>query len=74
MSRFEWDERKNEINGRKHKLSFETAMLAFDDPKCLLLGSLEAPGNAPTLTRALTSGERLVCPPGHMNISSGTRS
>lgn len=36
MSRFEWDERKNEINHRKHKLHFETAVLAFDDPHCVL--------------------------------------
>ncbi|HEX7362528.1 MAG TPA: BrnT family toxin [Bryobacteraceae bacterium] len=28
----QWDERKNRINKRRHKLSFETALRAFDDP------------------------------------------
>jgi len=27
-----WDERKSEINRRRHKLGFETALLVFDDP------------------------------------------
>lgn len=30
--KFEWDEEKNEINIRKHKISFETAAYVFDDP------------------------------------------
>lgn len=30
--RFRWDERKNHINRRKHRVSFETAALVFDDP------------------------------------------
>lgn len=29
---FEWDERKNRANKAKHKISFETAVLVFDDP------------------------------------------
>lgn len=29
---FEWDTRKNEINKRKHKISFETAIYVFTDP------------------------------------------
>ena len=33
--RFTWDERKNRHNRFKHKLSFETAMLVFDDPHAL---------------------------------------
>jgi uncharacterized DUF497 family protein len=33
--RFEWDERKNEKNLRKHDVRFETAVLAFDDPCAL---------------------------------------
>lgn len=28
----DWDERKNRINKRKHKVSFETAQLVFYDP------------------------------------------
>src|SRR5579859_5329675 len=30
--RFEWDERKNRSNRRKHGLAFETATLVFEDP------------------------------------------
>lgn len=29
--KFEWDENKNEINKRKHGISFETAKLVFED-------------------------------------------
>lgn len=32
---FEWDSKKNEINQAKHKISFELAVRAFNDP-CLL--------------------------------------
>jgi len=34
--RYEWDERKNELNQRKHGISFELAALAFEDPRCLI--------------------------------------
>ena len=30
--RYEWDERKNHANKRKHKVSFELACRVFDDP------------------------------------------
>ncbi|HWA89018.1 MAG TPA: BrnT family toxin [Rhizomicrobium sp.] len=30
--RFEWDPRKSEANRRKHGVSFESAVLVFDDP------------------------------------------
>ncbi|MEC9359948.1 MAG: BrnT family toxin [Pseudomonadota bacterium] len=30
--RFEWDPRKNALNRAKHGLSFETAVLVFEDP------------------------------------------
>ena len=29
---FAWDERKNLANQRKHRVSFEIAVLVFDDP------------------------------------------
>ena len=32
MSRFEWDEKKNESNKKKHRVSFEKAAETFDDP------------------------------------------
>ena len=31
--RFTWDEAKNRGNQRKHRVSFETAALVFDDPR-----------------------------------------
>ena len=33
--RFEWDERKNRRNRVKHKVSFDTAKVVFDDPCAL---------------------------------------
>ena len=33
--RFEWDENKNRANLLKHDVRFETAVLAFDDPRAL---------------------------------------
>jgi uncharacterized protein len=32
VRRFEWDERKSEINRKKHGVDFETGQLVFDDP------------------------------------------
>jgi uncharacterized protein len=36
MLRFEWDERKNRANRRKHGVWFEEAQTVFDDPRALL--------------------------------------
>ena len=33
--RWTWDPDKNDANRRKHRLSFETAVLVFDDPVAL---------------------------------------
>jgi uncharacterized DUF497 family protein len=33
---YEWDERKNQQNQRKHGISFSLAALAFEDPRCLI--------------------------------------
>jgi len=35
--RFEWDERKNRLNLKRHKIRFETAILAFDDPRTVTI-------------------------------------
>ena len=35
MLHFEWDERKNRANQKKHGVDFETAQLVFDDPLCV---------------------------------------
>jgi uncharacterized DUF497 family protein len=42
--RFEWDEAKNRRNLAKHKISFETASLAFDDPQTLSIQDLIVEG------------------------------
>jgi uncharacterized DUF497 family protein len=34
---FEWDENKNHINKKKHKVSFEVASRVFFDPECITL-------------------------------------
>jgi uncharacterized protein len=34
--RYEWDERKNHENQRKHGVSFELAASVFDDPLCMI--------------------------------------
>ena len=38
---FEWDERKNQINIEKHKISFETASHVFDDPQYIEMYDFE---------------------------------
>ena len=35
--RFEWDDRKNKQNRRKHAVSFELAQEVFTDPLCLTI-------------------------------------
>ena len=37
MITFEWDEKKNEINKKKHKISFEEAKTGFYDEEALLI-------------------------------------
>ncbi|MGO9437871.1 MAG: BrnT family toxin [Terracidiphilus sp.] len=34
--RYEWDERKNRENRRKHNISFNLAALVFEDESCLI--------------------------------------
>ncbi len=34
--RYEWDERKNRENSRKHGISFELSTLVFEDERCLV--------------------------------------
>lgn len=41
MIRFEWDENKNEINKRKHKISFEEAQTVFYDEQALVIDDPE---------------------------------
>ena len=39
--RFEWDENKNEINKKKHNISFEEARTVFYDENALLIDDPE---------------------------------
>ena len=41
---FVWDERKNQINKRKHGISFEIAALVFEDPYHLTRQDREVEG------------------------------
>lgn len=41
MIRFEWDNNKNEINKKKHKISFEEAKTVFYDSEALLIDDPE---------------------------------
>ena len=41
MLSFEWDERKNEINKAKHKVSFEEAQTVFYDDRALVIDDPE---------------------------------
>ena len=36
MAKFEWDSKKAESNRKKHRVSFEEAITAFDDPFALI--------------------------------------
>lgn len=41
MIRFEWDDNKNEINKKKHKISFEEARTVFYDDAALVIDDPE---------------------------------
>lgn len=41
MMRFEWDDNKNEINKKKHKISFEEARTVFYDDAALVIDDPE---------------------------------
>lgn len=41
MVKFEWDENKNELNQKKHKISFEEAKTVFYDEEALLIDDPE---------------------------------
>jgi len=42
--RFDWDDRKDSSNLRKHGIDFDTASLAFDDPLHLLIPDVVVDG------------------------------
>lgn len=54
--RFDWDEEKNRRNRAKHKLSFETASLVFDDPQALSAPDRVVEGEVRWQTIGLVAG------------------
>ncbi len=54
--RFEWDEVKNRGNLAKHKISFETARLVFDDPRQLSVQDRIVHGEERWQTLGMVSG------------------
>ena len=58
--RFEWDEGKNRRNLAKHKVSFETASLVFEDPRALSVQDRVVEGEERWQTVGMVSGTVLV--------------
>ena len=58
--RFEWDERKNASNLRKHGVDFDTASRAFDDPWQIASQDREVDGEPRWQTIGLTDGLLLL--------------
>ena len=54
--RFVWDEEKSRINRAKHKVSFETAALAFEDPLALSVQDRLVEGEKRWQTLGLVGG------------------
>jgi uncharacterized protein len=57
---FTWDERKNRANERKHGISFETAILVFDDPYQLTYQDREIEGEPRWQTIGMVSGVHML--------------
>jgi uncharacterized protein len=58
--RFTWDERKNRANQRKHRLSFETAILIFDDPYHRSVQDREVEGEMRWQTIGMARGMQIL--------------
>ena len=58
--RFEWDEQKNRRNLAKHRVSFETARLVFDDPQSLSIQERVVEGEERWQTLGMVSGIILI--------------
>ena len=57
---FAWDERKNRANRKKHRVSFETAALAFDDPFHISVQDREVDGEARWQTIGMVNGVHVL--------------
>ena len=58
--RFEWDENKNRSNQVKHRVSFETATLVFDDPGAISVLERIATGEERWQTFGVAAGVVLL--------------
>jgi uncharacterized protein len=58
--RFEWDEAKNRRNLGKHRISFESAKLVFDDPHSLSYREREMDGEERWQTLGVIGGSVTV--------------
>ena len=57
---FIWDARKNRLNRRKHRVSFETAVLVFEDPNHVSAQDREVEGEARWQTIGMVNGRVLL--------------
>jgi uncharacterized DUF497 family protein len=57
---FEWDENKNRRNKAKHKVSFEAAVEAFDDPYTCTTRNRVVDGEDRWLTTGLVNGRGVL--------------
>lgn len=60
LMRFEWDDDKNRRNLAKHKFSFETARLVFDDPQVRSIQDRVVEGEERWQTIGMVSGTVLL--------------
>ena len=58
--RFTWDERKNRVNRKKHSISFETAVLVFDDPYHISRQDREVDGELRWQTLGMVMGGQIL--------------
>jgi uncharacterized DUF497 family protein len=57
---FVWDEPKNGINQKKHRISFETALQVFDDPFHISVQDREIEGEARWQTIGMVNGVQVL--------------
>lgn len=57
---FTWDDRKNRANQRKHGISFETAILVFDDPYQISTQEREVEGELRWQTIGVVKGIQIL--------------
>jgi uncharacterized DUF497 family protein len=69
--RFEWDEDKNRRNLAKHKVSFETASLVFNDPASLNIQDRVVDGEERWQTVGMVSGVLLLLAYTYRDEASG---